>query len=276
PELVDESRIYSIMRDFFRTDARVLDERRAADGTVGIQRYRVDDLHFDVIDLQRVEAHLTDARIMEWELDGAPILLRIDRSKRFGEGALLDELLDTIGPTLVTVTVLLQGTLLQATNPDAILLPHLMLGWAGESKVSLPGVRALEPEHFMGLAAPAVSSGAVLSMPTATLLNAHHIEWLAKAYRVAAIEVGSEALISTLHDALWTGRIASEVPIAWALVDQARVNGRPSVAALTAASAVAVALLRQIGASLEPPEPEPPPEPPPRRGPSRTALRIRA
>ncbi len=275
PSLVDESRVYAIMRDFFRRDERVLEERRAADQTVGIQRFAIDGVRFDLVDLQRIEPHLTDARIVEWELEGAPILLRVERSKGIDEGALLDELLETIGPSLASVTVLLQGTLLQAASPDAIVLPHLMLRWVGEEKVSLPGVRALDPEHFMGLAEPAVTSGAVLSMPTATLLNAQHIEWLAQAYRVSAIEVGGAGLIATLHDALWTGRIDADVPIAWALVDHARVHGRPSVAALTASSAVAIALLRRIGAAPLPPEPEPEPEPKP-RGPSRTAMRIRA
>ncbi|MEL6546799.1 MAG: hypothetical protein AAFQ82_19385, partial [Myxococcota bacterium] len=150
PPLVDESRVYAIMRDFFRQDARVVEERRAADQTVGIQRFAIDGVHFDVIDLRRIEPHLTDARIVEWELEGAPIVLRIDRSRALDEGALLDELLETVGPSLASVTVLLNGTLLQASSPEAILLPHLMIGWAGEEKVSLPGSRALDPEHFAG------------------------------------------------------------------------------------------------------------------------------
>ncbi|MEO1170528.1 MAG: hypothetical protein AAFX94_00520 [Myxococcota bacterium] len=271
--LLDESTVYAIMRDFFRADSRVLDERRVADATVGIQRHRIGELNFEVLDLQRIEAALIDARILEWELDEASVLLRVDRPDNVDERAFMDELLEAFGASLVSITTLLHGTLLQPSSPSAVILPHLLLRWSGEHKLSLPGARALEADHFMGLAEP--QSGAVLSMPSASLLNAAHVESLAESFRVAGIEVGGDGIVCALHDALWTGVLNPDVAISWPLIDHSRTHGRSSVHALTAASSVAIALLRRIGAAPPPEEPAPPP-PEPKRGPSRTAVRIRA
>lgn len=272
--LLDESNIYAIMRDFFSFDRRVLDERRVADATVGIQRQQIGDLRFEILDLQRIEAPLIDARIVEWELEESPILLRVDRPHNVDERTFMDELLGALGSTILSITILLHGTLLQPATPSAVILPHLLLRWGGEHKLSLPGARALEPDDFMGLAES--QYGAVLSTPSATLLNAAHVETLSDSFRVAAIEVGGDGILAALHDALWTGTLNPEVAISWPLIDHEKIQGRSSVTSLTAASSVAVALLRRIGAPPEPIEPPSPPPPEPKRGPSRTAMRIRA
>ncbi|MEL7305917.1 MAG: hypothetical protein AAGJ56_08805 [Myxococcota bacterium] len=275
PQLVDESTVYAVMRDFFRNHPEVENERREADATVGIIQQRIDTVSYEWIDLRRIESSVFDARILHWQIDDDAIMLRIAPPAGGHAGAMLQALLQELTPELRSITALLEGTLLQASSPAAIVLPQLLIEWAGERKVNLPGVRRLAPEDFMGLAESSVTSGAVLSMPTATLLNAEHIEALARSYRVAALALGGSELIQTLNDALWSGRIDPEVPIAWALINDAHTAGRPAVASLTAASAVAIALLRQIGA---PPHIEAPPEPEPEkpRPMSRTAFRIRA
>lgn len=275
PQLVDESTVYAVMRDFFRNHPEVEDERREADATVGITRQRIDTLSYEWIDLRRVEASVFDARILHWRIDDDAIMLRIAPPADVHPGAMFQALLQELAPELRSVTALLEGTLLQASSPAAIVLPQLLIEWAGERKVSLPGVRKLAPEDFMGLADSSVTSGAVLSMPTAALLNAEHIEELARSYRVAALTLGGGELIQSLNDALWSGRLDPDIPIAWALINDARTASRPSLASITAASAVAIALLRQIGA---PPPVEAPPEPEPEKPQpmSRTAFRIRA
>jgi hypothetical protein len=134
--------------------------------------------------------------------------------------------------------------------------------WAGEHKVFIPNTTPLAAKSFLGFADAAVQEGALLSVSSATLLSPEHVSTLARAYGVAAIEVGAAGLVNAVADARWRGELPGAIDVRWALVStSAASSGRPDLASLSGYAAVAVAALREMLAPARA-EPDPPPQQP--------------
>jgi hypothetical protein len=267
---------YAVMHDFLRAREGLLDERERADRTVGILRSTDRGLPFELVDLGRIDPALCDARLPTWHVGTpAPVLVRLGTDSEESDATALRAVLDALGGQLASVTLLLEGTLLGG-RPGGILLPHLMVRWAGEEKLSIPAQAALDPDELASLADVQVTAGAVLSVSSAALLCPTHVADLTQTYRVGAVEVGGAGLVSALADARWKGILQPEVPIAWAVAGVERsASGRPTVPTVAACSALAVATLRRIvGQPARRKSAEPEPTEP--RRPSRRAMFIKA
>ncbi len=262
-EPAGEDLLYALAHDFASSDAALAEERKVADRTVGVQRFDGGGLPFEVIDLGRVEASLCDARLPRWPgTTPAPVLVRITPDLEDSKGAGVNALLGALSAQLASVTAVLEGTAL-AGDTGTIVLPHLMVQWAGEHQVSIPSTRPWAVEDFLGYTDAAVQEGAVLSVSAAALLSPTHVGNLARTYGVSAIEVGASGLINAVAEARWSGAIPAEATVRWALVSAASAStGRPTVATVSAYAAIAIAALRDIaGPRTEPrSEPEPPVE----------------
>lgn len=275
-----EDAMYAAAHDFVRCDSRLVDEREAADRTAGVMRFCIDDVAFECIDLSRIDLDVCDARLAQWGVETpAPVILRLPADLGDPEANLLRALLEALGPVVASATVLLQGTVLTGA-PGTVLLPHLLLRWAGEQKISLPVASSFDADDFHGYTDSAVQHGAVLSVPSASLVSARRIAELQQQLNIAAIEVGGAGALGALNDALWCGTLSTDAKISWVLVStQQTSTGRPSVASLAGMSAVAIAKLREVVAPV-PPQPEPvvtqEPTQPRRAAPSRRAIRIKA
>lgn len=284
PEPLGEDGIYAVTADFTATDPELEQERWRAERSVGILRYRWDDFAFEAIDLGRIDPTVVDARLPGWDLDGrGPVLLRIPALTTDPQAGLLRGLLEALGPNLRGITLVLEGSVLGAP-PGSLVLPHLLVGWAGERKLSLPTATQLDLEQLHGYADTTTRQGAILSLPAASLISVGRVAELQRELNVCAVCVGADALVEALSDALWRGTIAADVPLSWGLVSMQRTRGgRPTVPTLAGLSAVAIAALRELGAppptehAAPPPEPAPLPESPPARPAlSRRAIRIKA
>lgn len=238
---------YAVMHDFLRAGDGLLDERARADRTVGILRSAGLGLPFEIIDLGRVDPTLCDARLPAWQLEPpAPVLIRLTADLEDDEATALCAVVDALGSQIASVTLLLEGTLLGDTS-SGILLPHLMVRWAGEEKLSIPAQAAFDTSELASLTDVPITTGAVLSVSAASLLSAAHVSDLTQMYGVGALQVGSAALVAALADARWKGTLRPDVPVAWALVGVQRLaTGRPTVPSLAGCAALAVATLRRI------------------------------
>jgi hypothetical protein len=274
-----EDLAYALSHDFHRTDANLKTERTNADRSVGILRYEDDGAEFEIVDLGRVDPKVVDARLPPWQLDGiAPVLVRLALDAEDEEAHGLKALLQPLAPQLKSVSVLFDGMALSG-QIGAILLPHLMVVWAGEEKLTVPGAAPLSATDVVSFADAVVTQGAVLSVPSASLLNPAGIVELAHTFGVAAISIGGSGVLRRLVDARWSGLLPTAVDVTWSLVSTRYAStGRPDLASLGAQSAVAVATLRRVLAQAEevapaPEEPPPDPRPKPRSG---RAVRIKA
>jgi hypothetical protein len=278
-EPAGEDLLYALAHDFLLTDPHLASERETADRTVGIQRYPDATLPFEIIDLGRLEPDASDARLPCWPplAAPAPVLLRVTPDLEDTEGSGVSALLCALAPQLESVTLVLEGTAL-AGSPGSILLPQIAVRWAGEHKLFIPSTTPLAADSFLGFADADVREGALLSVSSAALLSPDHVGTLARAYGVAAIEVGAAGLINAVADARWRGELPETVDIHWALVSTvAASTGRPDLPSLSGYAAVAVAALRQMLAPARA-DPEPPQQPfadpiPPRPG---RSVRIKA
>ena len=271
-----EDELYAIAHDFLRSDPRLPQERETAERSVGLTRHVVDGISLETIDLARIDLDLCDARLNVGYIPSpAPVLLRLDPDPSDPDAFLLRSLLDTLGPTIASVTIVLEGSLLRGP-PGSVLLPHLLIRWAGEQKLAPPATAPFDPEDLNGYANGPVQRGAVLSVPSAALLSREHVDEVRQRYDVAAIDVGGDGMIDALNDALWAGTLGPEPCAGWVLVGTERVStGRLSVASQSGTSAVAVARLRALFAP--PPEPPARTREPARRLPSsRPPIRIKA
>ncbi len=272
-----EDLLYALTADFLATDGRLTDERLEADRSVGIQRYEIDGLPFELIDLGRVDASVIDARLTRWQVgDPAPVCLRLGPDLEDAGGGLAT-LLATLRDSLASVTVVLEATALEAP-PGVVLVPDVMLTWAGEHAVAVPGANRGEEAELASLAEGVQVGGALLSIPHASLLSSPHVSGLAQRYKVRGIDLGGGAAVGVLADAIWAGMLGPDVELTWAAVATQYVrSGRPSVATLSGQTALAISRLRKISAASAPP---PPPEPPrrerPRSGGGGRAVRIKA
>lgn len=276
-DLVDEATLYALMRDFLTVDALLHDERAAAEGSVGIERCGRGSGALEMIDLDRIDPTAIDARLVEWHSASGAVLLRIPRPVDDGAEEQIRAMLDAFGSQLESITLTLEGSFIQHHGVDTVLLPRLLLGWEGEEKITSPLPGALRAEEFMGLAS--TSPQTVLSVPTASLLNARHIEALSAAYGVGAIEKGGAGILGAIRDAAWRGALLPTCSVSWTLTAAGRrVGTRTDLATLRSLSGIAIALLRWIGGnatdSLDPQPPEPEKER--AKVPSHHAFRIRA
>jgi hypothetical protein len=241
-----EDVLYALAHEFLASDARLLDERLHADRTVGIQRHDLDGQPFELVDLGRIDPNVCDARLARLApaSDGA-VLLRLPLDLEDGSGSGVRELLGA-ATNLRGITLVLDGTALLAA-PGAVLLPSLLLRWAGESMIALPPGGGFELDELTGLAPDVNSGGAVLSVPHASLLSTDHVADLAQRRDVRAVEVGGAATLEAIAERAWRGGLAEGVQVAWAVVSSQFVaSGRPSVATLSGQTAVAMTLLRRI------------------------------
>lgn len=274
PSLVDESTLYAIVHDFSQLDPRTTIERITADETVGIRRHQVLGTSFDTIELARIDPAVLDARLTHWAPEGEPVLLRIDRPTDLDEFLLMHELLTAFGSSLFSITTTLNGTLIETSSSHQIVMPSLLIRWTGEEKIALPFPHILQPEHFMGLVDP--QPGTVLTAPTASLLNAEHIETLAKTFNVNAIAHHGDGFAAAIQDAYWSRSLRSELSVAWPLIGHERVGGRASVHSIAAESAVAIAILRSFGGADAPLHPIAEDARSPQSESARSVFRIRA
>jgi hypothetical protein len=267
---------YAVMHDFLRARDGLLDERARADRTAGILRSAGRALPFEIIDLGRVDASLCDARLPAWQIEPpAPVLVRLTADLEDDDAMAFSAVLEALRDQIAGVTLLLEGTLLGGAA-GGILLPHLMVRWAGEEKLTVPAQTGLDPDELASLADVPVTAGAVLSVSSAALISPAHVSELARAFRVGAIEVGGAGLVAALADARWKGLLQPAVPVSWALVGARRVaSGRPSVQTMAACAALAIATLRRIVGQPAQPKPAEP-ELPSRKTPSRRAMFIKA
>jgi hypothetical protein len=251
-----EDALYAIAADFMATDERLSKERLEADRSVGIQRFDVDGQAFEIIDLGRVEAGVMDARITRWYLpEPAPVFLRLSPDLEDAGASGLEALLATLGPALQSVTIVLEATSLEAA-PGTVLLPDVLLSWAGEHKLAVPGANRGDESELTSLAEGVETGGALLAVPHAGLLSTTHVSALAQRYKVRGIELGSSTSVAALADLVWAGVLGPEVELTWAAVAAQYVRtGRASLATLSGQSALAVAKLRRIGATAAPPPP---------------------
>ena len=271
-----EDTLYALAADFLATDPRLAVERDAADRTVGIQRLDADGLPFELVDLGRVDPRMWDARLGSVSVPpDAPVLVRVSTDLEDGTGAGLASLLRVLGEHIASVTVLLEGTALEHL-PGTVLLPAAAMRWAGESLVSLPGARALEPSELAGLAGTVVQGGVVLSAAHTSLLSTKHLAELARAYALRAVDVGGAATLSAVAEVAATGAIAPACALRWALVATELISrGRPSVASTSGLAAYAIATLRELLADgANRPAPAPPRDRP--RPSSGRTVRIKA
>jgi len=244
---------YALAHDFLRTDQNLGRERAEANRQVGIQRYEDDGVELEVIDLGRLDPGVVDARLSFRELDSpAPVILRIDLDLEDDEAAGLKSLLVPLAPQIRSVSVLLDGTALSG-EIGAIILPHLLVDWAGEEKLTIPGAVPLSPEEIVSVADAVVREGAVLAAPSASLINPDAVMELLRTFGVQAVTIGNAGIIRALADACFCGLLSSEVQISWALVSTHFAStGRPTLKTLGAQAAVAVATLRRWLSDREP------------------------
>ena len=236
-----EDLTYALAHDFLRTDPNLKRERADADRTVGILRDEGDDADFEIIDLGRVDPAVADARLSPWRFDSAaPVLIRIGLDAEDEEAAGLKTLLQPLAAQLDSVSILLDGMAISG-QIGAIILPQLLVRWAGEEKVTVPGATPLNPDDVLSFANAVVTQGAVLSVPSASLLSPSLIMDLTRSFGVSALSVGGAGLVKCLADARWSGLLPAVATLTWSLVSTRFAStGRPDLASLGAQSAVAV------------------------------------
>ncbi|MBI5511257.1 MAG: hypothetical protein HY903_21050 [Deltaproteobacteria bacterium] len=278
---VGEDATYGLLYDFLQSDPGLVAERAAADRSVGIVRHHDDDgAAWESIDLGRIDRGAVDARLLSFP-EPAPTatILRLPVEIEDDDAHGLRTLLAALGPSLRSVTVLLAGTALSGRSGE-VWLPQLLVRFAGETKLSVPGAVTLAADALAGFADGGVSTGAALAVTSASLLNPAAIMELARTYGVGALSVGGAGLVAALADARWSGQLGADVSVAWALVTTAAARtGRPLLPTLAAQSGVAVARLRSLfltGVTGPAVEPEPEPASPGRRRGSGRGVRIKA
>ncbi len=251
-----EDSFYALAYDFLASDERLFEERKEADRSVGIMHYEADDQPFELIDLGRVEPGACDARLTPWEaLREAPILVRLAVDAEAADGESLAALLTQTAQWIASVTVQLDGSAIVAP-PGTVILPDVLIRWAGEQKVAVPGSQQVSNGDFAGLAQQVEVGGSILSVCHAGLLSAANVGQLVRSYNVHAVEVGGGGSIVALADAVWSGQLGPEVELAWATVAAHYLpSGRPGLASLGGQAAVAISRLRRILAALAPPPP---------------------
>lgn len=275
-----EDAVYAIAHDLIQVEPQLVGERIEADRTVGIQHRESDGLGFEVIDLARVDPSLCDARLFDFVApEDRPVLLRLPIDLEDHAGALLRELLGALATRVASVTVVMEGSVLSGAA-GTLAAPRLVVRWAGDEKLVVPGLVSLDDAVFSSFSSEAPRAGAVLSLPSASLLSSAHLDELVARVGVSAIEVGASGVIETLADAAWSGRLG-QARLSLALVaSRSAETGRSSVDTLTGCAGVALALLRGLASPPpyeEAPAPAPQPEPTPRRPKSSgRAMRIKA
>ncbi len=269
---------YALAYDFLRTDPRLKKERAEAERAVGIHRFEDDGVESEFIDLARIDQAAMDARLPTWTQDlGGPVVVRLASDPEDDDAEMIRQLVAALASTLRSVTLLVEGSMLSGET-GTIVLPHLLVGWAGEEKLAVPNPSLLSADALAGLTETRIEEGAVLSAPSAALLCPSHVFDLSRRYGVTAVSIGLCGAVSALAVARYGGVLALDVPVRWALVSTNVVRtGRSSVPVLQASAAVAIAVLRELVAPqvAAAPEPDPPESPEPKRSTGRT-LRIRA
>ena len=256
-DTVSEDGLYALAHDFLRTDPALHRERAEAERTVGLIRCAVGESRYEIVDLGRVDPRVCDARLSAWHISQpAPVIVRMGLDVEDTGASGLRHLLTTLSGSIASVTLVLDGTTLSG-EPGTVLLPQLMVNWAGEEKLFLPSLQPLEIDGLV----PAVLRGAMLSAPSAAVLSPSRISELAQFFGIAGIEIGGVGAFRALIDAFWQGNLAAAVFRCAMVNSESTSTGRPCIATLNGIAAVAIATLRQIAAP-PPVVPIATPEPP--------------
>lgn len=258
PADAGEDFFYALVNDFMAADPRLYAERVAADRTVGILHHAPhaepdgdwgpEPCGFEVVDFGRLAPGLCDARLPAWQQTAPhPVLVRLPTHGTAYDAQLMARLLDTLAPTLASVTLVTAGTTLHG-GPGALALPRRLVAWGGAMTTPLPP-SYLTPADFVGLIDAPVAEGAVISLPSASLTAPAALLAQAQAVGGTCFQVGHGAVHAVLADAVWRARLPLDVDIAWVVVNSENVpNGRPSVQSLGGYAAAALARLRAITA----------------------------
>lgn len=273
-----EDVLYALAYDFLRSDSNLAKERAAADRSVGIGRECIDDIAFETVDLGRIDPAVVDSRLVGARAveHPAPVLLRVGPEPEDDGGALLRSLLDGLGEHIRSVTLVIDGSPINAPV-GTVILPQGFVAWAGGYRWVASQHGGFADQAIAGYADNPTQGGMVLSTWAPQLLSPTHVGELARTHGLVAVESGAEGIVRASTDAMWAPN-APERPVRWAVVGADHTDaGRPTLTALSAQASVAIAKLRDV---LVPPEPptrrrqqsEPPPGP---KQPSRAALAMR-
>jgi hypothetical protein len=245
--VVDEDRLYGVARDFWQADPALLVERDAAERTVGIQRGAAAGVEFDLIDLGRIDPNLCDARLAGWRMRAqpAPVVIRVAPALGDAAVGLVRQILDTVGPNLTQVTLTLPGSVLGGA-PGAVVAPSLLVRWAGDELVQVPGAVAAIAD-LAAYTEVEARQGAVLSASSAAWLSAATLGELVRRLGVVAVEIGGADLVATLAEARWSGLLPPTAEVSWWVVHHHLTRtGRADRATLGAHAAIALAALRRL------------------------------
>ncbi|MBC7793013.1 MAG: hypothetical protein H7Z43_04855 [Clostridia bacterium] len=270
--VLGEDALYAIAYDLLRERPQLAEERDVADRTAGI--YRSDG--FELIDLCRVDLGACDPRVgsIAGAYEGA-VLVRVTPPRADTAGTFVRQLVT--GLQLTRITVVLEGMAF-AGDAGALVMPELVVHWAGEEVITLKARAAWDEDILLGFA-DKVGRGSILSALAPSMLSASHIEALARRFRIGGVEVGQLGVLRGLAELGWSEQL--QLPIALALVGTEHVEtDRASIASITGVSALAIASLSEAKAPFVPPTYEPaPPTPPTKRPPNPRpgrGLRIKA
>lgn len=154
-----EDALYAIARDFLRTDARLVPEKRLAERTVGITGHTLDAVECDIIDCGRLELPLCDARLSPGRGDNwsapPPVLVRLDSGGRGLEAPCLAKLLADVGHAVASITLFTDGPV-DATVSAGAHAVDAIWPWGGQAPIILPAATPLRDP---------LPRGALLSAP---------------------------------------------------------------------------------------------------------------
>ncbi|MEK7703399.1 MAG: hypothetical protein AAB426_00460 [Myxococcota bacterium] len=252
PVDVSEDQLYAVAADFLRTDGALMTERLAADRTVGILHYVIDQVPFEAIDLGRIEQRVADARLAPFDVEGgAPVLLRLTPDPKDPDAATLRVLLTALGPQVRSVTLALDGRV-PGRRAGSMVLPTHVRRFEGGERLSLRGVVRMNVEALQAHTDATVASGELLSVQCPRLLP-QSVEGVA----AAAIESGGAGYLAAVLEALDAHGLGEDTAIECVVVASARAGTeRPHVATLAAHAAFSLARLHELLPAPRPAVPE--------------------
>jgi len=248
---VPEHVLYAIARDFAHTDRELVEERLAAERTVGIRHYADGALAFDVVDLSRLDQGVIDARLprLSW-IGPAPVLIRVSANCQDPGGTLVDELLLSVGDHVRSIT-LLGDCDPTALGEGAIVLPESVIGFESGQTLSWPAAPGFSREDFFKTHDAAVVRGALLTVSVPEFLDADELAMLQKERAVCAIVPQSGGFFTALSEAMRSGTLTGAVDVAWGAVAVGYAcSGRPTVSSLAGQAAATVTRLTRLFAGV--------------------------
>ena len=241
PASSDPDVLYAVALDFLNSDATLQQERHQANREAGIQHLTLLNQPCEVVDLSQLDHGATDARLSrQAPTSPCPVLIRLPHLLEDSEGQLLRTLTQKLGPALHGVTLAMPGSHL-GHPPGSLLLPDLVLRWAGHRKTPLP-IRSALQEVF-----PQNEGGVLLTCQSGALISTGQLNHLSKELRLTGLNVGFGGLLEALADALWSGHLSPHCRVQWPMVAQDPTHSlRPSLAEIQAWAQVIHATLRPL------------------------------